>query len=150
MTLIFSDPHPIAFCKNSHTHKHRGSSIRSQRHWPEKGLRHRLLWRTTAASSWHSNGPGKPFPEKGGCLRGEVSPPFGEIWRGKKEGISKGGGQRLVPLASLQEEKSPEAGLIWRQRIEDVTMEESEPLVRKAFSLWAKHSRRPPHSCRLI
>lgn len=25
---------------------------------------HHLLWRTTAASSWHSNGRGKPFPNK--------------------------------------------------------------------------------------
>lgn len=56
------------------THRHRDCNILSQRLWPEKGLRHRLLWRTMAASSWHSNGPGKPFPQEGGCQWGEVSP----------------------------------------------------------------------------
>lgn len=50
----------------SHRHtQSSNSSPLSQRQRPEKGLRHRLLWRTTAASSWHSNGPGKPFPQTG-------------------------------------------------------------------------------------
>lgn len=72
----------LSLSNTRHTHTH---TILSQRHGPEKGLRHRLLWRTTAASSWHSNGPGKPFPQEGGCQRGEVSPRSAKDEEKKKE-----------------------------------------------------------------
>lgn len=89
------------------THTHKGGSMQSLRHWPEKGLRHRLLWRTTAASSWHSNGPGKPFPQKGGWQWGEVSPRSPRD-RGKKKKRNKWVRQRRTVISLLQEENCPE------------------------------------------
>ena len=100
MKLIFSDPHPIAFSQKHtqiHTHTHaEAATSRARGTGQKKGLRHRLLWRTTAASSWHSNGPGKPFPREGGCQWGEVSP------RSARDEEKKWGGQRLTPLSSLR------------------------------------------------